>query len=125
MIVSDTTALHKKIEEMGQRIRQLEDALAIFQASVSTERHPLLRDELLKIKFPPETSSDNPDGIVKTENAHLELADALGTLTLGESGDARYLGRSAGPEVRDWPESFHVAFTILVTEPSHFRHAVS
>ncbi|KAK7053433.1 hypothetical protein VNI00_004059 [Paramarasmius palmivorus] len=98
MIVSDTTALHKKIEEMGQRIRQLEDALAIFQASVSTERHPLLRDELLKIKFPPETSSDSPDGIVKTENAHLELADALGTLTLGESGDARYLGRSAGPE---------------------------
>ena len=90
MIVSDTTALHKKIEEMGQRIRQLEDALAIFQASVSTERHPLLRDELLKIKFPPETSSDNPDGIVKTENAHLELADALGTLTLGESGDVDF-----------------------------------
>jgi hypothetical protein len=46
---------------MGQRIRQLEDALAIFQSSVSTEPHPLLQDDLLGVKFGPE---------VRTSGAH-------------------------------------------------------
>ncbi|KAG7098726.1 hypothetical protein E1B28_000639 [Marasmius oreades] len=100
MVVSDTTALHKKIEEMGQRIRQLEDALAILQSSISAERHPLLREEYLKIKFPPALSDTN---LVKEEkegsnSQDVELSDALGTLTLGEYGDTRYLGRSAGSE---------------------------
>ncbi|KAF9263295.1 hypothetical protein L218DRAFT_1077293 [Marasmius fiardii PR-910] len=100
MVVSDTTMLHKKIEEMGQRIRQLEDALAIIQVSVSSERHPLLEEEYLKIKFPPALSEPNP---IKEENEGspsnvMELSDALGTLTLGEYGDTRYLGRSAGSE---------------------------
>ncbi len=36
---------------MSQRIRSLEDALAILQATVSEERHPLLEDELLKVKL--------------------------------------------------------------------------
>ncbi|KAL0579153.1 hypothetical protein V5O48_002834 [Marasmius crinis-equi] len=99
MIVSDTGAFHQKIEEMGQRIRQLEDALAIFQTTVSPERHPLLRDEHLKIKFPLEAPGQE-DSSVKTEGSPkaVDLADALGTLTLGEGGHMRYLGRSAGSE---------------------------
>ena len=87
--------LHRKIEEMSQRIRQLEDALAIMQASVSSERHPLLRDEHLKVKFPPEDFEDNV-----TRASMSELADELGTLNIDEDGRARYLGRSGGTEVR-------------------------
>ena len=49
-VLADTEQLHRKIAEMSERIRQLEDALAIFQAGISSERHPLLRDELLTIK---------------------------------------------------------------------------
>ena len=86
--------LHRKIEEMGRRIRELEDALAIMQASVSSERHPLLQDEHLKIKFPPEHSKDND-----IQTSGLELADGLGTLSMSEEGHARYLGRSGGTEV--------------------------
>jgi len=90
----ETTLLHKKIEEMGQRIRQLEDALAIMQASVSTERHPLLRDEHMNIKLPPEDVEENV-----TQTSGSELADQLGTLNISEDGHARYLGRSGGTEV--------------------------
>ncbi|KAL0069011.1 hypothetical protein AAF712_004004 [Marasmius tenuissimus] len=104
LIGSDVTKLHRKIEEMGQRIRQLEDALAIIQASVSpSEQHPLLRDEYLEIKFPLEASEDN-----KADQAS-ELSDEVGTLTLDEDGHIRYLGRSGGTEslldtLSDWTD---------------------
>lgn len=97
-ILADTDQLHRKISEMSERIRQLEDALAIFQAGISHERHPLLRDELLTIKFGPEVRRT-----VDEEHSRDLLSssiDALGTLTVGEHGESKYFGRSAGSEVR-------------------------
>ena len=84
-ILADTEQLHRKISEMSERIRQLEDALAIFQAGISHERHPLLRDELLTIKFGPEvrrTVDDEHNRDILSSNI-----DALGTLTIGEHGE--------------------------------------
>lgn len=88
---------------MGQRIRQLEDALTIFQSGVSTETHPLLRDELLPIKFGPEVrQTDEPESAMK--DTLTESMDALGTLTIGDNGESKYYGRSAGSEVRFHPK---------------------
>lgn len=98
-ILADTEQLHRKISEMSERIRQLEDAIAIFQAGVSNERHPLLRDELLTIKFGPEVRRT-----VDEENTRESLSksiDALGTLTIGDHGETKYFGRSGGSEVCD------------------------
>ncbi|KAI0923665.1 hypothetical protein AcW1_006560 [Taiwanofungus camphoratus] len=95
-ILADTEQLHRKISEMSERIRQLEDAIAIFQAGVSNERHPLLRDELLTIKFGPEVRRT-----VDEENTRESLSksiDALGTLTIGDHGETKYFGRSGGSE---------------------------
>ena len=97
-VLADTEQLHRKIAEMSERIRQLEDALAIFQAGISTERHPLLRDELLTIKFGPEVRRTVDDEY--TRNALSQSIDALGTLTIGEHGETKYIGRSGGSEVR-------------------------
>ncbi len=96
-ILADTEQLHRKISEMSERIRQLEDALAIFQAGISHERHPLLRDELLTIKFGPEVRRT----VDEEHNRDLlsSTIDALGTLTIGEHGESKYFGRSAGSEV--------------------------
>ncbi|KAF7331836.1 Clathrin-coated vesicle protein [Mycena kentingensis (nom. inval.)] len=97
-VLASTDHLHTKIGEMGQRIRQLEDALAIFQASTgSNDAHPLLRDELLSIKFGPEkgTANETP---MKPKEASTDSIDALGTLTIGDDGEAKYFGRSAGSE---------------------------
>ena len=50
-ILSNTEQLHEKIYEMSNRIRQLEDTLAILQSNVSDQRYPLLTEELSKVKF--------------------------------------------------------------------------
>ncbi|KAF9219272.1 hypothetical protein BS17DRAFT_789780 [Gyrodon lividus] len=46
-ILANTEQLHAKMNQMSDRIRQLEDAL---QAKCSTESHPLLHQDLLRIK---------------------------------------------------------------------------
>lgn len=95
LVISDTGTLHQKVEEMGQRIQELEEALREFQASTSKEPHPLLRQELLVIKYPSGMSlpsTQSPD------NTSMELSDALGTLTIGDHGDVKYFGHSAGTE---------------------------
>ncbi|KZP26816.1 hypothetical protein FIBSPDRAFT_887019 [Athelia psychrophila] len=94
----DTEQLHRKITEMSERIRNLEEALAIFQSGVSAEPHPLLRDGLLSIKFapqPPEAESEEPPS---PEDVLAETIDAFGTLAIGNSGESRYFGRSGGSE---------------------------
>lgn len=93
--LSDTEQLHRKIFEMGQRIRQLEDALAILQSDVSTETHPLLANQALPIIKP--KSGPGPDA-VKDELA--ETLNGFGTLAIGDSGEVKYFGAIAGSEVR-------------------------
>lgn len=86
---------------MGQRIRQLEDALAIFQSGVSNECHPLLREELLSIKFGPDKGYvPEKEPPIRKESVEPPI-NAFGTLTIGEGGEAKYFGPSAGSEVRD------------------------
>lgn len=94
-MLSDTTQLRAKMMEMEQRIRELEDALAILQSTISSEPHPLLRDELLTIKFPPDrgTPLDKEEFRDRTS----DIIDALGILTVGDQG-VRYYGPSAGTE---------------------------
>ncbi|KAF7970145.1 hypothetical protein HWV62_24922 [Athelia sp. TMB] len=96
----DTDSLLQKIGEMGKRIRQLEDALAKFQSGVSEATHPLLRDELLSIKFGPESRQpEEPQCLEEsTDDPLADAIDAFGTLSIGESGESSYFGRSGGSE---------------------------
>lgn len=96
LIISNTGDLHHRVEEMGDRIKALEEAIGQFQASISTETHPLLRPELLNIKFPPGLSIPTE----KLDESTLELANTLGALTINENGSTRYFGSTAGTEVR-------------------------
>lgn len=84
---------------MGQRIRQLEDALTIFQSGVSSETHPLLREELLAIKFGPEVQAGQSTETEPPRDSVTDTIDALGTLSIGDGGALKYFGRSAGSEV--------------------------
>ncbi|KAJ3987194.1 fungal-specific transcription factor domain-containing protein [Lentinula detonsa] len=93
-VLADTSQLHTKITEMGQRIRQLEDALAISHSGISNELHPLLRDELLSIKFGPE----NGTAPRASRDPSVESIDAFGTLTIFDRDVSKYFGRSAGSE---------------------------
>lgn len=81
---------------MGQRIRQLEDALSIFQGGVSEEVHPLLAEDLLSIKFGPEAPKSSNDATHESSSVPI---NSSGTLTIGNGGESNYFGLSAGSEV--------------------------
>lgn len=88
---------------MGERIRQLEDALALLQASVSKEEHPLLTvGKQLLIKFGPEVQDIHHPAEARTPDQGGEVTahtlNALGTLTIDDRGHSQYFGTSAGTE---------------------------
>lgn len=53
-ILANTEQLHDKIKVMSDRIRELETGLQEVQLKVSSDKHPLLREELLTIKKSPD-----------------------------------------------------------------------
>lgn len=91
--------MHERVETYGARIDILEKEIATFQARTSPdEPHPLLKSDLLRIKYavdvvagPPRPPSPTP--------LPPDIVDALGTLTLTPSGAEVYVGKSAGTEV--------------------------
>lgn len=95
--LADGSQLRARMSEMGSRIRQLEDALAIFQSAISSEPHPLLRDELLTINFGTDHSEDSALNHEDSRDEN-DTVDALGILTIGDRG-SKYYGPSAGTEV--------------------------
>ncbi|KAH8115272.1 hypothetical protein DFH11DRAFT_1588312 [Phellopilus nigrolimitatus] len=94
-VLAATDHLHRRIAKMSERIRQLEDALAILQTSVTEEPHPLLRDELLSLKV------DKSEEVVDVEGTQeiQESIDAFGTLSIGDKGSFRFFGASGGSEI--------------------------
>jgi hypothetical protein len=88
---------------MSDRIRQLEDALAILQSTLTREPHPLLTRELLNIKSSLELHSAVDSEVIaesREEDAEDSYIDAFGTLAVRDDGAATFYGRSAGSEVR-------------------------
>ncbi|KAF8178081.1 fungal-specific transcription factor domain-containing protein [Mycena galopus ATCC 62051] len=109
-VLADTEKLHHKIANMSDRIRHLEDALAILQSTVTNEPHPLLNRELLSIKSSIELHSavegaddgsqlngGAANGSGEGEDLE-EYIDSFGTLAIREDGASTFYGRSAGSE---------------------------
>jgi len=112
-VLADTEKLHQKISEMSDRIRQLEDALAILHSSLSSEPHPLLSRDLMNIKSSIElhaaieeeakAQQARSDVDARTSTAGdgdgENVIDAFGTLAISNDGASMFYGRSAGSEV--------------------------
>ncbi|KAI5123018.1 hypothetical protein M0805_007639 [Coniferiporia weirii] len=94
-VLANTDKLHKKLLEMSKRIRQLEDALQIAQASISPITHPLLSEELLLIKTGVDISVADESSANDENDPAGELTGALGTLTISKRGEAYFVGRVA------------------------------
>lgn len=101
VIFSSTDTMHKKLLEMSQRIRQLEDVVQILQGMQSNKPHPLLDEKHLQIKTFKNNEEDdnetNDDGGEQEDVAG--LTDALGTLAIADNGEVRFMGRVSN-EVR-------------------------
>jgi hypothetical protein len=101
-VLADTEKLHRKIAQMSDRIRQLEDGLAVLQSTLTHDPHPLLHRDLLKIKSSIELHSavDDENGTGEQETIEdSQYIDAFGTLAIRDDGAATFYGRSAGSEV--------------------------
>ncbi|RDX52322.1 hypothetical protein OH76DRAFT_207245 [Lentinus brumalis] len=119
-ILADTDRLHRKIAEMSDRIRQLEDGLAILQSSVTREPHPLLAPNFLKIKSGLELHVAAEGTSLEPLNEHdaeseeePPYIDAFGTLAVRDDGAATFYGRSAGSESLLLDEKPHLTIATL------------
>ncbi|KAG6916551.1 hypothetical protein DXG01_006377 [Tephrocybe rancida] len=98
-VLASTQELHEKISELATRVRQLEDALRTSHSHLSSDQHPLLTEELLRIKAPlqreaaPNRNSVAPT--VKEEEPSGDVVDAFGTLSISISGRTKYFGTTA------------------------------
>ncbi|KAH9932119.1 uncharacterized protein BXZ73DRAFT_90044 [Epithele typhae] len=97
-----------EVEELREKVNQLEAALAIAQAQVSNKPHPLLIDRYSAAQ----TTADSPTGPGTTagdsnsssspsaaqSQDEEDVIDAFGTLTLGNRGEARFFGQTSRTE---------------------------
>jgi hypothetical protein len=89
-VLADTEELHGQIAQMSQRIRQLEDALSTaHNTDPHGGRHPLLREELLALKF----ASGSRAGSEENDD---QFSLSFGTLAVTDTGGSSYFGVSAG-----------------------------
>jgi hypothetical protein len=97
-VLASTQELHEKITELCSRIRDLEDGLRTSHNQNSSETHPLLTDELLRIKAPlqREAPPRNPTTINQQEEENNpDVIDSFGTLAINGSGHTSYYGQFA------------------------------
>ncbi|KZV65070.1 hypothetical protein PENSPDRAFT_745213 [Peniophora sp. CONT] len=96
-VIAATEHLHKRIARMSDRIRQLEDGLAVLQSAHSKEQHPLLHDSQLLVehdKAPEDTAADSGD----EGELNSETLAAFGTMSVSEHGLSRFFGPTGGSE---------------------------
>jgi hypothetical protein len=97
-VLASTQELHEKITELCSRVRDLEDGLRTSHSKNSTEPHPLLTDELLRVKAP--LQRESPPRNMTTINQQEEdnnpdVIDSFGTLAINSSGHTNYYGQFA------------------------------
>lgn len=107
---------------MSQRIRQLEDALAIAtNQHTASGIHPLLSDDLLTIKFGPESRTNGE----QSTDSHEDESDTdhslstPGSLFRSPDGSTKYFGPSGG----SGGHCILLHFILLLTSESRNRIA--
>jgi hypothetical protein len=102
-VLASTQELHEKITELCSRVRDLEDGLKTAHAKTSSEPHPLLSDELLRIKAPLQREAPlrNPTTVNQQEEENNpDVIDSFGTLAINIEGHTSYYGQFANSWVR-------------------------
>ncbi|KII85775.1 hypothetical protein PLICRDRAFT_56260 [Plicaturopsis crispa FD-325 SS-3] len=98
-VLASTQELHEHISNLSTRVRELEDALRSSHSQITPERHPLLSDELLRIKAPLQreaSSARNATTSAPTEEPpNPDVVDSFGSLSISMTGRAKYFGSFA------------------------------
>jgi len=121
--------LHEKISELATRVRELEDALRASHAHLSSEQHPLLSEELLKIKAPLQRDANqakpSTSAPIKEDEPNPDVVDAFGSLSIGLSGKTKYYGQIANSWVRmrrpEFSKNANLLFNIVLSRSAFER----
>ncbi|KAF8573766.1 hypothetical protein K439DRAFT_1665694 [Ramaria rubella] len=90
---TNSLKLHETITEMSSRIVQLEEALGSLQSQISTDPHPLLEDNNVKVPL-----ATKPSEKPATEE-ETDIIDSLGAFSIGEKGEILFHEATATTEV--------------------------
>ena len=99
-MLASTQDLHEKIAELSNRVRELEDGLRSSHAMHSADTHPLLSEDLLRIKAPLQrenlsiATNGNPD------EPGGDVVDSFGSLSISDTGRTNYFGQATSSWVR-------------------------
>ena len=96
VLQSQNETLQQTVKRMTSRIRDLEAALGKTQAQISPQPHPLLQES--------ERLKEVDESLYEDSDAHKdsveEASDLVGSLSIGDQGQARFHGQSSASEVR-------------------------
>ncbi|KAI0820381.1 fungal-specific transcription factor domain-containing protein [Trametes gibbosa] len=95
-VLASTQDLHEKINQLANRVRDLEDALRASHALHSMESHPLLSEDLLRIKAPIQRENLINTGATNghPDEQGADVVDSFGSLSISESGRTNYFGQA-------------------------------
>lgn len=97
---TDKEQLYQRLSELRGRVLELEKALEVAHACVSSEPHPLLNEEsYMRKSMSRRRKASNGQGDDDESDEGETLDEALGLLNVGSEGQTRYFGRSACVEV--------------------------
>nr|GAT44715.1 predicted protein [Mycena chlorophos] len=97
-VLASTQDLHEKIQQLSNRVRELEDALRVSHSHISGDTHPLLSEELLKLKAPLQREAPAMRNLSHPKDGdehNPDVVDAFGSLSISMSGGAKYFGTTA------------------------------
>ncbi|GBE86514.1 fungal-specific transcription factor domain-containing protein [Sparassis latifolia] len=96
-VLASTQDLHEKIALLSNRVRELEDGLRSSHSLQSCDAHPLLSDELLRIKAPIQRdglSTSTTNGNLLTDDPNADVVDSFGSLAISDTGRTNYFGQA-------------------------------
>lgn len=105
---------------MKERIRELEDALAILQAKNSNESHPLLRDDLVRV----DAEAEEEVASEPMQGTSSDIMDAFGTLSMSDYGVSRFFGPTGGSETAGAGFPYSTCYIIMNTRQTKARLAL-
>ncbi|KAH9027072.1 hypothetical protein EDB85DRAFT_1868569, partial [Lactarius pseudohatsudake] len=94
-VIAATEHLHRRIDRMGDRIRELEDALAVLQGSRSSDPHPLLCEGSVLV----DTDKHDEQPQESEDEGVDEVTKSFGTLTVSDRGLSRFFGSTGGSDL--------------------------
>ena len=93
-MLASTQDLHEKIHELSSRVRELEDGLRASHSQHSNETHPLLSEDLLRIKAPLQRENLSSAANGNSDEQGGDVVDSFGSLSISDSGRTNYFGQA-------------------------------